>query len=67
MIFTEGFHHKMGPLHTADLIGLDTVKNSLKVLYDGYQEDKFKCSPLLKMMVDAKLLGQKSGKGFFEY
>lgn len=66
-IFTEGFHHKMGPLHTIDLIGLDTVVDSLKVLYDSYQDPKYRCSPLLQKMVDAGMLGVKSGKGFFEY
>ncbi len=67
MIFTQGFGHKMGPLATADLIGLDTVVKSLAVLYESYQDPKFRCCPLLKKMVDAGLLGQKSGKGFFEY
>ena len=66
-IFTDGFHHKMGPLHTADLIGLDTVVDSLKVLYDSYQDSKYRCSPLLQRMVDAGMLGVKSGRGFFEY
>lgn len=66
-IFTEGFHHKMGPLHTVDLIGLDTVVASLKILYDSYQDSKYRCSPLLQRMVDAGMLGVKSGKGFFEY
>lgn len=67
MIFTEGFHHEMGPLHTADLIGLDTVVDSLKVLYESYQDPKYKCSPLLARMVDAGMKGRKSGKGFFQY
>lgn len=67
MIFTEGFQHKMGPLHTADLIGLDTVVNSLEVLYQSYQDPKYRCSPLLKKLVSAGLLGRKTGKGFFEY
>ena len=66
-IFTEGFHHSMGPLHTADLIGLDTVMYSLNVLYQNYQDSKYRCSPLLRKMVDSGLLGRKSGKGFFEY
>lgn len=66
-IFTEGFHHKMGPLHTIDLIGVDTVVDSLKVLYDSYQDSKYRCSPLLQKMVDAGMLGVKNGKGFFEY
>ncbi len=66
-IFKEGFNHAMGPLHTADLIGLDTVRDSLAVLYECYQDPKYRCSPLLQKMVDAALLGCKSGKGFFEY
>lgn len=67
IIFTQGFGHKMGPLATADLIGLDTVVKSLEVLYESYQDPKFRCCPLLRKMVDAGLLGKKSGKGFFEY
>lgn len=67
MIFTKGFGHKMGPLATADLIGLDTVMKSLEVLYESYQDSKFRCCPLLKKMVDAGLLGKKSGQGFFTY
>ena len=67
MIFTQGFGHKMGPLATADLIGLDTVVDSLEVLYQSYQDPKFRCCPLLRKMVDAGLLGRKSGKGFFNY
>ncbi len=66
-IFEKCFHHTMGPLATADLIGLDTVMYSLKVLYDEYQDPRFRCSPLLKRMVDAGTLGRKSGKGFYDY
>ncbi len=66
-IFEKCYGHKMGPLKTADLIGLDTVVYSLKVLYDTYQDSKFRCCPLLRKMVDAGLLGQKSGKGFYNY
>jgi 3-hydroxybutyryl-CoA dehydrogenase len=57
----------MGPLETADLIGLDTVVNSLDILYDSYQDSKFRCCPLLRKMVDAGLLGKKSGEGFYKY
>jgi 3-hydroxybutyryl-CoA dehydrogenase len=67
MVFTRGFGHKMGPLATADLIGLDTVVKSLDVLYESYQDPKFRCCPLLRKMVDAGLLGKKSGEGFFKY
>ncbi|WP_054739361.1 3-hydroxyacyl-CoA dehydrogenase family protein [Cellulosilyticum ruminicola] len=66
-IFRMGYAHKMGPLETADLIGLDTVVNSLDVLYKEYQDPKFRCCPLLKKMVAAGLLGRKSGRGFYKY
>jgi len=66
-IFKEGYGHAMGPLETADLIGLDTVVKSLKVLYDSHQDQKFRCCPLLQKMVDAGLLGRKSGQGFYKY
>ena len=66
-IFKQCYGHKMGPLETADLIGLDTVVNSLEVLYESYQDPKFRCCPLLRKMVDAGLLGVKSGEGFYTY
>lgn len=66
-IIKHGFGHKMGPLETADLIGLDTVVNSLDVLYQSYQDSKYRCCPLLRKMVDAGLLGRKSGEGFYKY
>lgn len=66
-IIKKGFNHRMGPLETADLIGLDTVVNSLEVLYQSYGDPKFRCCPLLKKMVDAGQWGRKSGKGFYEY
>lgn len=66
-IFKKCYGHQMGPLETADLIGLDTVVNSLDILYQSYQDSKFRCCPLLRKMVDAKLLGKKTGKGFFQY
>lgn len=66
-IFKKCYGHKMGPLQTADLIGLDTVVNSLDVLYQNYQDPKFRVCPMLRKMVDAGLLGKKSGKGFYSY
>ncbi|TDY04542.1 UNVERIFIED_CONTAM: 3-hydroxybutyryl-CoA dehydrogenase [Lysinibacillus xylanilyticus] len=66
-IFKKCFGHKMGPLETADLIGLDTVVNSLDILYESYQDPKFRCAPLLRKMVEAGQHGRKSGKGFYDY
>lgn len=66
-IFTQCFGHTMGPLATADLIGLDTVVDSLQILYDSYQDSKFRCCPLLKKMVAAGKCGRKTGEGFFSY
>jgi 3-hydroxybutyryl-CoA dehydrogenase len=67
VMFRQGFGHKMGPLATADLIGLDTILNSIGVLYESYKDCKFRPCPLLVKMVDAGLLGRKSGRGFFTY
>ena len=66
-IFVTCFGHKMGPLATGDLIGLDTILYSLEVLYESYNDSKFRPCPLLRKMVDAGLHGRKSGKGFFDY
>ncbi|MBF0450067.1 MAG: NAD-binding protein [Candidatus Magnetomorum sp.] len=66
-IFKSCFGHTMGPLETADLIGLDTILYSLDVLYESYNDSKYRPCPLLKKMVDAGLHGQKNGKGFYRY
>jgi 3-hydroxybutyryl-CoA dehydrogenase len=66
-IFKKCFGHKMGPLETADLIGLDTVMRSLDVLYDSFHDPKFRCCPLLRKMVEAGQCGRKSGRGFHVY
>ncbi len=66
-IFKTCFGHKMGPLETGDLIGLDTILYSLEVLYESYNDDKYRPSPLLRKMVDAGLHGRKSGRGFYPY
>jgi len=66
-IFRECFGHKMGPLETADLIGLDTILYSIEVLYESFNDDKYRPCPLLKKMVDAGLHGRKNGRGFYNY
>jgi 3-hydroxybutyryl-CoA dehydrogenase len=66
-LFRDCFGHKMGPLETADLIGLDTILMSLEVLQESFADPKFRPSPLLKRMVDAGLWGRKSGRGFYEH
>ncbi|MCD0254763.1 3-hydroxybutyryl-CoA dehydrogenase [Xanthomonas campestris pv. campestris] len=66
-IFESCFGHRMGPLATADLIGLDTILLSLEVLQESFGDPKFRPSVLLKKMVDAGLHGRKSGRGFFDY
>lgn len=66
-IFKGCFGHKMGPLETADLIGLDTILFSIEVLYESFNDSKYRPCPLLKKMVDAGLYGRKSGQGFYAY
>ncbi len=66
-IFKKCYGHKMGPLETADLIGLDTVVDSLDILFDSYRDTKFRCCPLLRKMVYANLKGRKTGEGFYKY
>jgi 3-hydroxybutyryl-CoA dehydrogenase len=66
-IFKSCFGHPMGPLETADLIGLDTILYSLDVLCDSFNDTKYRPCPLLKDMVDNGLHGRKSGRGFYNY
>ncbi|MEU5547494.1 3-hydroxyacyl-CoA dehydrogenase NAD-binding domain-containing protein [Streptomyces sioyaensis] len=66
-LFKECFGHTMGPLETCDLIGLDTVLYSLDVLYDSFNDPKYRPSQLLKKMVHAGQHGQKTGRGFYSY
>ena len=66
-IFRNCFEHKMGPLATADMIGLDTILQSIEVLHESFNNPKYQPCPLLKTMVAAGHLGTKSGKGFYDY
>ena len=62
-----GANHPMGPLSLADLIGLDVVLDIMETLYRGFDDPKFRPSPLLKQMCHAGYLGRKKGRGFFTY
>ena len=62
-----GCGHPMGPLALSDLIGLDTLKAIGKSMYDEFKEPLYSPPPLLDRMVDAGLLGKKTGQGFYGY
>jgi 3-hydroxybutyryl-CoA dehydrogenase len=62
-----GANHPMGPLALADLIGLDVILDIMETLNKGFDDPKYRPSPLLKQMVDAGYLGRKTGRGFFKY
>jgi 3-hydroxybutyryl-CoA dehydrogenase len=62
-----GCAHPMGPLRLCDLIGLDTIVSIAESMYHEYKEPLYAAPPLLQRMVDAGLLGRKSGRGFYQY
>lgn len=66
-IMKLGMAHPMGPLTLADFIGLDVCLAIMEVLYEGFNDPKYRPSPLLKNMVAAGYLGRKSGRGFYRY
>ena len=66
-IMKLGMAHPMGPLKLADLIGLDVCLDIMEVLQKGFDDIKYQPSILLKSMVKKKLLGKKTGQGFYKY
>ncbi|MBB3696051.1 3-hydroxybutyryl-CoA dehydrogenase [Flammeovirga yaeyamensis] len=66
-IMKLGMAHPMGPLQLADFIGLDVCLSIMRVLQDGLGDDKYAPSPLLVNMVEAGILGVKSGEGFYDW
>ncbi|WP_305787965.1 3-hydroxyacyl-CoA dehydrogenase family protein [Symbioplanes lichenis] len=66
-VFTQCFGHPLGPLATADLIGVDTVVDTLDMLREHTGDDRFIPSALLVDLVEAGRLGRKTGHGFHRY
>lgn len=62
-----GANHPIGPLALCDLIGLDVELAIMQVLFEGFNDPKYRPAPLLIEMVEAGYLGRKTGRGFFEY
>jgi len=66
-IMKLGMGHPMGPLKLADLIGIDICVMILQVLYDGFNDEKYKPSNILIDLVNNNKLGKKTGEGFYKY
>lgn len=62
-----GANHPMGLLQLADFIGLDTCLSIMQVLYEGLADTKYRPCPLLVKYVEAGWIGQKVGRGFYDY
>ncbi len=66
-IMKLGCNFPMGPLRLADFSGLDTCVHIMNVLADGLNNDRYRACPLLKQLVTAGRMGDKSGRGVYEY
>lgn len=66
-IMKLGMNHPMGPLRLADFIGLDTCAHIMNVLADGLHSERYRPCPKLEQLVTAGRLGNKSGRGVFDY
>ena len=62
-----GMNQPLGPLELADLIGLDVCLSIMDMLYEGFQDSKYRACPLLREMVAVDRLGRKTGHGFYSY
>ena len=62
-----GCNHPMGPLELGDYIGLDICLAIMDVLYNEFEDSKYRACPLLRKMVRAGKLDRKTGKGFYDY
>jgi 3-hydroxybutyryl-CoA dehydrogenase len=63
----NGASHPMGPLALCDLVGNDTLLAVAESLFEEYREPRYAPPPLLRRMVDANMLGRKTGRGFYDY
>ena len=62
-----GANHPMGPLELTDFVGVDVMLATMRGLYEGFCDSKYRPCPLLENMVKAGRLGRKSGQGFYKY
>ncbi|MEZ6317437.1 MAG: 3-hydroxyacyl-CoA dehydrogenase NAD-binding domain-containing protein [Phycisphaerales bacterium] len=66
-IMKLGMNHPMGPLRLADFIGLDTCAHIMNVLADGLHAERYRPCPKLEQLVTAGRLGNKTGRGVYQY
>jgi len=62
-----GLNHPMGPLELADFVGIDTLYEIVKVVYQTTGDSKYRPAPLLVKYAEAGWHGRKTGRGFYDY